>query len=38
VARGWGYDDDVYIVEIDGVYYLVNAVHPGVQLQLDLVL
>ncbi len=35
---GWGYDDDVYIVEIDGVYYLVNAVHPGVQLQLDVVL
>jgi hypothetical protein len=35
---GWGYDDDVYIVEIDGVYYLVNAVHPGAQLQLDIVL
>ena len=35
---GWGYDDDVYIVEIDGVYYLVNAVHPGVQLELDVVL
>jgi hypothetical protein len=35
---GWGYDDDVYIVEIDGVYYLVDAVHPGPQLQLDIVL
>ena len=34
----WGYDDDVYIVDIDGVYYLVDAVHPGVQLQLDVVL
>lgn len=35
---GWGYDDDVYIVEIDGVYYLVDAVHPGPQLQLDIIL
>jgi hypothetical protein len=35
---GWGYDDDVYIVDIDGVYYLVNAAHPGAQLSLDVVL
>jgi hypothetical protein len=34
----WGYDDDVYIVDIDGVYYLVDAVHPGAQLQVDVVL
>jgi hypothetical protein len=35
---GWGYDDDVYIVDIGGVYYLMDAVHPGVQLSLDVVL
>ena len=31
---GWGYDDDVYVVDIDGTYYLMNAAHPGVQLAL----
>jgi hypothetical protein len=31
---GWGYDDDVYIIDINGVYYLVDNVHPGVQLEL----
>jgi hypothetical protein len=31
---GWGYDDDVYIIEVNGVYYLVDNVHPGVQLEL----
>jgi hypothetical protein len=30
----WGYDDDVYIIEVDGVYYLVDDAHPGVQLEL----
>jgi hypothetical protein len=30
----WGYDDDVYIVEVDGVYYLVDNAHPGAQLEL----
>jgi hypothetical protein len=31
---GWGYDDEVYVVDIDGTYYLMNAAHPGVQLAL----
>jgi len=31
---GWSYDDYVYIVEINGVYYLVDDAHPGVQLAL----
>lgn len=31
---GWGYDDDVYIIEVNGVYYLVDNAHPGVQLEL----
>jgi hypothetical protein len=30
----WGYDDDVYIIDVNGVYYLVNNRHPGVQLEL----
>jgi flagellar motor protein MotB len=25
----WNYDDDVYVDEIDGDYYLINPVHPG---------
>jgi hypothetical protein len=31
---GWGYDDDVYIIDVNGVYYLVDNVHPGVQVAL----
>ena len=31
---GWGYDDEVYIIEVNGVYYLVDNAHPGVQLEL----
>jgi hypothetical protein len=31
---GWGYDDDVYIIDVNGVYYLVDNSHPGVQLAL----
>jgi hypothetical protein len=34
----WGYDDDVYIVYDGGVYYLCDVAHPGVQLELDVVL
>jgi DNA mismatch repair ATPase MutL len=34
----WGYDDDVYIVDGGGVYYLCDVAHPGVQLELDVVL
>ena len=35
---GWGYNDDVYIVDVDGAYYLVDLAHPGVQLALTVVL
>jgi hypothetical protein len=28
----WDYNDDVYIDEIDGEYYLLNPRHPGVRL------
>ena len=28
----WDYNDDVYIDEIDGEYYLINPRHPGVRL------
>jgi hypothetical protein len=35
---GWGYNDDVYVVDVNGVYYLVDLAHPGVQLELQIVL
>lgn len=28
----WSYSDDVYVDEIDGEYYLVDPVHPGLRL------
>jgi len=28
----WNYDDDVYVDEVDGEYYLIDPVHPGVRL------
>ena len=31
----WLYTQDVYVVEIDGVYYLCNASYPGVNLILN---
>ncbi len=31
----WLYTQDVYVVEIDGVYYLCNASYPGVNLTLE---
>jgi hypothetical protein len=30
----WLYDDDFYIEEIDGEYYLIDLTHPGIQLLL----
>jgi hypothetical protein len=30
----WDYNDDVYIDEIDGEYYLINPRHPGVRLMV----
>jgi hypothetical protein len=35
---GWGYNDDVYVIAVNGVYYLVDVAHPGVQLELQVVL
>jgi hypothetical protein len=29
---GWSYSDDVYVDEIDGEYYLIDPVHPGIRL------
>lgn len=28
----WSYDDDVYVDEIDGDYYLIDREHPGIRL------
>jgi len=35
---GWSYNDDVYVVDVNGVYYLVDLAHPGAQLELQIVL
>jgi hypothetical protein len=29
---GWSYDDNVYVDDIDGEYYLIDPVHPGIRL------
>ena len=29
---GWAYTDDVYIEEVDGEYFLVDPLHPGIRL------
>lgn len=34
----WLYTQDVYVIEIDGVYYLCNASYPGVNLLLNVTL
>jgi hypothetical protein len=34
----WLYTQDVYVIEIDGVYYLCNASYPGVNLTLSFTL
>ena len=31
----WLYTQDVYVIEIDGVYYLCNAMYPGVNIVLS---
>jgi hypothetical protein len=35
---GWAYTDVVYVDYIDGVYYLLSPVHPGVQISINVVL
>jgi len=34
----WLYTQDVYVVEIDGVYYLCNPAYPGVNLVINVTL
>jgi len=34
---GWSYEDAVYIDFIDGVYYVIDPVHPGVQIVVNVV-
>ena len=34
----WLYTQDVYVIEIDGVYYLCNPMYPGVNLAIDVTL
>jgi len=34
----WLYTQDVFVVEIDGVYYLCNASYPGVNVSLNITL
>ncbi len=34
----WLYTQDVYVIEIDGVYYLCNANYPGVNIMLSVTL
>jgi outer membrane biosynthesis protein TonB len=29
---GWSYDDNVYVDDVDGEYYLIDPVHPGIRL------
>lgn len=34
----WSYTQDVFVVEINGVYYLCNPAYPGVNIMLDVTL
>jgi hypothetical protein len=33
---GWDYNDDVYVVFVDGAYYLYDLRHPGIRITLNL--
>jgi hypothetical protein len=35
---GWDYNDEVYVDYIDGVYYLIDPLHPGVQIVVNVIL
>jgi hypothetical protein len=35
---GWGYNDQVYVDFIDGEYFLINPVHPGVRVVVNVAL
>ncbi|MGA2482583.1 MAG: hypothetical protein ABSF92_05650 [Candidatus Acidiferrales bacterium] len=32
----WGYSDDVYVVYMDGGYYMYDRVHPGVRISINI--
>jgi hypothetical protein len=34
----WLYTQDVYVIDMDGVYYLCNPMYPGVSIALDVTL
>lgn len=34
----WLYTQDVYVIEIDGIYYLCNPMYPGVNLAISVTL
>jgi len=34
----WLYTQDVYVIEVDGMYYLCNPVYPGVNLAINVTL
>jgi Ni/Co efflux regulator RcnB len=34
---GWSYNDDVYIEDVDGGYYLFNLRHPGVRVAVGVI-
>lgn len=35
---GWAYTDVVYVDDIDGEYFLLSPVHPGVQIAINVIL
>ena len=35
---GWSYTDQVYVDYIDGGYYLLSPVHPGVRISINVIL
>jgi hypothetical protein len=33
---GWGYSDNVYVMYVDGGYYMYDAFHPGLRISLSI--
>jgi outer membrane biosynthesis protein TonB len=33
---GWGYSDNVYVVYVDGGYYMYDPIHPGVRISISI--
>ena len=33
---GWAYSDDIYIVYVDGGYYMYDPFHPGVRIAVSI--